>query len=67
MMTHGANQFLRVKAKRATPNACQGSLKAEYLEGQGDLVSRLITLITHIVTLIIPVITLLTKSPWPSK
>ena len=34
-----------------------------YLEGQGDLVSRLITPITHIVTLIIPIINLLTKSP----
>ena len=31
-------------------------------EGQGDLVSRLITPITHIVTPIILVITLLTKS-----
>ena len=34
-----------------------------YLEGQGDLVSRLIAPITHIVTLLIPIITLLTKSP----
>ena len=34
-----------------------------YLEGQGDLVSRLITPITHIVTLVIPIINLLTKSP----
>ena len=34
-----------------------------YLEGQGDLVSRLITPVTHIVTLIIPIINLLTKSP----
>ena len=33
-----------------------------YLEGQGDLVSRLITPITHIVTLVIPIINLLTKS-----
>ena len=38
-----------------------------YLEGQGDLVSRLISPITHIVTLIIPIINLLTKSPRPSK
>ena len=36
-------------------------------EGQGDLVSRLITSITHMVTLIIPFINLLTKSPWPPK
>ena len=37
-----------------------------YLEGQGDLVSRLITSITHIVTIrnpIIPIISLVTKSP----
>ena len=34
-----------------------------YLEGQGDLVSRLIIPITHIVTLIIRIINLLTKSP----
>ena len=34
-----------------------------YLEGQGDLVSRLITPITHIGTLNIPIISLLTKSP----
>ena len=35
-----------------------------YLEGQGDLVCRLITPIrTHIATLSIPVINLLTKSP----
>ena len=34
-----------------------------YSEGQGDLVSRLITSITHIVTLIILILILLTKSP----
>ena len=34
-----------------------------YLEGQGDLVSRVITPRTHIVTLVIPLINLLTKSP----
>ena len=34
-----------------------------YLEGQGDLVSRLITPITHIVTLVLPLINLVTKSP----
>ena len=34
-----------------------------YLEGQGDLVSRLITPITHIVTLIIPTMNLFTKFP----
>ena len=33
-----------------------------YLEGQGDLISRLITPITHIV-LPIPIIDLVTKSP----
>ena len=36
-----------------------------YLEGHGDLVSRLITFITHIVTLNLPIINLLTKSPDP--
>ena len=47
-----------------------GSLKAPCcgltgwsLEGQGDLVSRLITPITHIVSPFIPIINLLTKSP----
>ena len=34
-----------------------------YLEGQGDLVSRLVTPITHVVTLVIPLINLVTKSP----
>ena len=34
-----------------------------YLEGQGDLVSRLIAPITHIVTLLTPILNLLTKSP----
>ena len=34
-----------------------------YLEGQEDLLSRLITPISHIVTLIIPIINLVTKSP----
>ena len=33
------------------------------LEGQGDLVSRLITPITHIITLVIPITNQLTKSP----
>ena len=36
-----------------------------YLEGQGDLVSRLITPISYIVALIIPIINLLTTSPRP--
>ena len=36
-----------------------------YLEGQGDLVSRLITPITHVVTPFIPIINLLTRSPDP--
>ena len=35
----------------------------DYLEGQGDLVSRLMTPITHIVTLLILIISLLIKSP----
>ena len=34
-----------------------------YLEGQGDLVSRLLTPLTHIVTQLTPIINLLTKSP----
>ena len=34
-----------------------------YLEGHGDLVSRLITPIRHIITPIIPIVNLLTKSP----
>ena len=34
-----------------------------YLEGQGDLVSRLITPRTHIATLIIRIIALLTEPP----
>ena len=34
-----------------------------YLEGQGDLVSRLITLITHIVTPNSPIVNLVIKSP----
>ena len=39
------------------------SIYPDYLEGQGDLVSRLKTPIAHIVALIIPIISLLTKSP----
>ena len=35
----------------------------DHLEGQGDVVSRLITPITHLVTLVILIINLLTKSP----
>ena len=35
----------------------------DYLGGQGDLVSRVITLLTHIVTLVIPIINPLAKSP----
>ena len=42
---------------------CCGCSFYSYLEGQGDLVSRLITPITHVVTLLIPIINLLTKSP----
>ena len=36
----------------------------EYLEGHGDLVSRLITPVSHILTPIVPIIDLLSKSPW---
>ena len=36
---------------------------AGYLEGHGDLVSKLVTPITHIATLVIPLTNLLTKSP----
>ena len=36
-----------------------------YLEGQGDLVSRLITLTNRKVILVIPIISPLTKSPDP--
>ena len=35
----------------------------DYLEGQGNLVSRLTTPIARIVTLTIPIIDLFTKSP----
>ena len=45
--------------------ARQEDEKTSCLEGQGDLVSRLITPITHIVALIIPIINLVTKSPDP--
>ena len=38
-----------------------------YLDGQGDLVRGLITLISHATTPVIPIISLVTKSPWPSK
>ena len=41
---------------------CVGACEL-YLEGQEDLVSRLVTPITHIVTLIIPIINVVTKSP----
>ena len=39
-----------------------GLKAAGYLEGHGDLVSRLITPISHIITPIIPIIDVLTKS-----
>ena len=38
-------------------------MEGECLEGQGDLVSRLIAPITRTVTLFIPLINLLAKSP----
>ena len=44
-------------------DSCRGVEFRDYLEGQGDLVSRLVTPITHIVTEFIPIINLLTKSP----
>ena len=34
-----------------------------HLEGQGDLVSRLLTPLTHIATQLTPIMNLLTKSP----
>ena len=37
--------------------------RPSHLEGQGDLVSRLITPITHIVTLVIVILDLFIKSP----
>ena len=46
-----------------TPKECHKLGFRVYLEGQGDLVSRLITPITHIVTLNISIINLLIKSP----
>ena len=36
---------------------------SQYLEGQGDLVGRSITLATHVLTLLVAIINLLTKSP----
>ena len=43
----------------------KGLQGGHYLEGHGDLVSRLITLITHRITSSIPIVTLLTRSPDP--
>ena len=40
-----------------------GVSRISYLDGHGDMVSRLITRNTHIVTLVIPTNILLTKSP----
>ena len=53
------------KAKVALPliYAFRVWVWGSFLEGQADLVSRLITPITHIVFLLIPIINLLTKSP----
>ena len=45
-----------------TAYSFKSSLKKSCLEGQGDLVSRLITPKTHIVILIILISNLLTKS-----
>ena len=44
-----------------------GTLQQSYLEGQGDLVSRLITPTTHIVTLVIPCRTNLLSAPDPTS
>ena len=49
--------------KQIKQTLCCASRFRAYLEGQGDLVSRLITPITQIVTLVITVINPLTKSP----
>ena len=50
--------------KPRTLNPEQGKTEPNpYLEGQGDLVSRLVTPITHIITIVIPIILLLIKSP----
>ena len=43
---------------RVMKGACR-----DYLEGQGDLVSRVISPTTHKVTLLIPIINPLTTSP----
>ena len=43
------------------------ALECAYLEGQGDLVNRLIMGITRVTIRVIGVINLLTNSPRPSK
>ena len=55
---------VRNEAQEPKLDCCsRKTIVALYLEGQGDLVSRLITPITHIVTPVIPRINLLTKFP----
>ena len=53
---------LKVAGLGCKVERCRGLVFRDYLEGQGDLVSRLIIPITHIVTLNITSINLLTKS-----
>ena len=45
------------------PQVTLSQLARVYLEGQGDLVDKLITPVTHIVTPIIPIVNLVTESP----
>ena len=63
-MTQRMSKHLRTTRNIAGPH---NPLKVHYLEGQGDLVSRLITPIIHIVNPFIPIINLLSKSPRPPK
>ena len=51
-----------MRADGPVPSFSQGEPSGKSLEGQGDLVSRLITFTTHIVILVIPINNLLTKS-----
>ena len=55
--------MLRASQRASHIGVSQQHVFKGYLEGQGDLVSRLITPITHIITLMISIINLLTKSP----
>ena len=55
-----AKGFFGVASILTNPRALQVQAERGYLEGQGDLVSRLITPINHIVTLVITIINPLT-------